>query len=91
MPILRPLLTYNKLEIIYLAEEIGTYDLSIEPYKDCCSIIQSNPRTRSKHNYVSLIEADTLPNYDQLIERTLADAICLEFACGQLIDQQLPD
>ena len=48
LPILRPLLTYDKDEIVSLARRIGTYDLSLEEYKDCCAIITRHPRTRVK-------------------------------------------
>ncbi len=48
LPILRPLLTYDKDEIVALARRIGTYDLSLEEYKDCCAIITRHPRTRLK-------------------------------------------
>jgi len=53
LPILRPLLTYDKDEIIALARRLGTYELSIEEYKDCCAIITSHPRTRVKKEEVS--------------------------------------
>jgi thiamine biosynthesis protein ThiI len=48
LPILRPLLTYDKDEIVSLARSIGTYELSLEEYKDCCAIITRHPRTRVK-------------------------------------------
>jgi len=53
LPILRPLLTFDKDEIIGLARRIGTYDFSIEEYKDCCAIITRHPRTRVKATEVS--------------------------------------
>lgn len=37
-PVIRPVATYDKLEIMDLARKIGTYDISIEPYEDCCTI-----------------------------------------------------
>ncbi len=37
-PILRPLSSFDKLEIIEIAKQIGTYDISILPYEDCCTI-----------------------------------------------------
>lgn len=46
-PILRPLATYDKLEIIQLSEKIGTYETSIRPFNDCCSIyVPKSPVTR---------------------------------------------
>jgi thiamine biosynthesis protein ThiI len=52
-PILRPLLGYDKEEIVSLARRIGTYDLSLEEYKDCCAMITRHPRTRVKGELVS--------------------------------------
>ena len=37
-PIIRPLSTYDKLEIIDIEKKIGSYDISILPYEDCCTI-----------------------------------------------------
>ncbi len=53
MPVLRPLLSYDKEEIVNLAKRIGTYQLSLEEYKDCCAIISRHPRTRAKAVMVS--------------------------------------
>lgn len=53
LPILRPLLTYDKDEIVGLARKIGTYDMSLEEYKDCCAMITRHPRTRLKAELVS--------------------------------------
>jgi tRNA uracil 4-sulfurtransferase len=47
IPIFRPLLTYDKDEIINIAKKIGTYELSIEKYKDCCSLVSQNPLTQT--------------------------------------------
>ena len=46
MPIFRPLLAFDKNEIILLAKKFGTYEISIEDYKDCCSIIVKKPKTK---------------------------------------------
>ena len=48
LAILRPLLTYDKDEIVSLARRIGTYDLSLREYRDCCAMITRHPRTRVK-------------------------------------------
>jgi thiamine biosynthesis protein ThiI len=49
IPILRPLIAMDKTEIIALARQIGTYELSILPYEDCCSLFApKNPKTRPK-------------------------------------------
>lgn len=38
LPVIRPLATFDKTEIIKLSQDIGTYDISIRPYEDCCTI-----------------------------------------------------
>jgi len=44
VPILRPLITYDKKEITQLAKQVGTYDISIEPHMDCCTVfVPSKP------------------------------------------------
>ncbi|HKT21569.1 MAG TPA: tRNA uracil 4-sulfurtransferase ThiI [Nitrososphaerales archaeon] len=53
LPILRPLLTFDKEEIIRMARKVSTYDLSLEEYKDCCAIITRHPRTRVKVDAIS--------------------------------------
>jgi thiamine biosynthesis protein ThiI len=55
LPVYRPLLTYDKEEIIRLAKQIGTYELSLKEYKDCCSIIARHPETSSKPEIVQEI------------------------------------
>lgn len=48
LPVLRPLIAYDKQEIIALARRIGSYAISIEPHQDCCSFLQPEyPATRS--------------------------------------------
>jgi thiamine biosynthesis protein ThiI len=48
LPILRPLIGYDKQEIVDEAREIGTYELSIQPHDDCCSFLMPrNPVTRT--------------------------------------------
>ena len=46
-PILRPLITFDKMEIIALAKKIGTFTTSIEPHEDCCTVfVPANPTTK---------------------------------------------
>lgn len=73
LPILRPLLTYDKVEIVALAKKIGTYDLSLEPYRDCCSLIDRHPKTTSKIEAVQRMEKQFFPDYEEMIQQTLED------------------
>ncbi|MBI3671670.1 tRNA 4-thiouridine(8) synthase ThiI [Candidatus Azambacteria bacterium] len=53
MPILRPLIGDNKNDIIDIATEIGTYEISSQPYEDCCSLFMpSSPETHGKLDMV---------------------------------------
>jgi thiamine biosynthesis protein ThiI len=56
--VLRPLLTYDKVETTGLAQRIGTYDTSILPFDDCCSLfVPAHPATRSRVQDVAPAEA----------------------------------
>lgn len=55
-PIIRPLAVFDKLEIIKISKDIDTYDISIEPYEDCCTIFKpkkprTNPRSKDCEFY----------------------------------------
>lgn len=69
LPILRPLLTYDKNEIINLARGIETYDVSIQDYKDCCSIISRRPSTAASPEKIK--EAEASIDMEKLIAKTL--------------------
>jgi thiamine biosynthesis protein ThiI len=56
VPILRPLIGLDKLEIISIAKAIGTYDISISPGL-CCTIVPSRPATQAKLNDIRAAEA----------------------------------
>ena len=57
LPILRPLSGMNKEDIINRAREIGTYDISIEPYQDCCShFVPVHPETKANMFDIRKIE-----------------------------------
>ncbi|MBA1146936.1 tRNA 4-thiouridine(8) synthase ThiI [Ectothiorhodospiraceae bacterium WFHF3C12] len=86
LPILRPLIGDDKQEIIDLARRIGTYEISIQPYKDCCALISQNPKTRSQAATVAALEKTLFPDYERLIDDSLADAQMLTFDCGELVE-----
>ena len=49
MPVMRPLIGLDKIDIMDLAKDIGTYDKSIEPYEDCCTVfLPKHPATKPK-------------------------------------------
>jgi len=73
LPVIRPLATTDKIEIIKLARKIKTYDISIRPFEDCCTIFTPvNPKTMPKLSEVLAIEAKF--DYASLVEECVAEA-----------------
>ena len=71
-PIIRPLATTDKVEIIKLSKKIGTYDISIRPYEDCCTIFTPKAPKTAPH----LDEAEAFEkkfDYESLIKEALAN------------------
>lgn len=67
MPVLRPLIALDKLEIIEIANKIGTYDTSILPYEDCCTVfLPKFPAIKPKMETIlkaeSALDVETLVN-----------------------------
>lgn len=57
MPVFRPLIGMDKVDIIALANRIDTYELSIQPYEDCCTVFTpKHPRTKPVLKYVEKAE-----------------------------------
>ena len=70
MPVIRPVATYDKLEIIDIANKINTYETSILPYEDCCTIfVPKHPVI--KPELEKAVEYENAFNYNELIEECL--------------------
>lgn len=70
MPVLRPLVTYDKIDIIKMAKHIDCYDISIRPFEDCCTIFApKNPKTKPALDKV--IEYEAKFDYEAMIEEAL--------------------
>ena len=71
-PVIRPLATTDKTEIIKISKKIGTYDISIRPYEDCCTIFTPKaPKTSPHLDEVEALEKKF--DYDSLIKEALAN------------------
>ena len=58
MPVMRPLIAMDKVDIMDKAREIGTYDISIQPYEDCCTVfLPKHPVTKPKLERIEKSEA----------------------------------
>lgn len=72
IPVIRPLACFDKLEIIEIAKRIDTYDISILPYEDCCTIFVPehpviNPEKKKCEEYEKLI------NYEEMIYKAIKE------------------
>lgn len=70
LPVLRPVLSYDKTEIIKIAEDIDTYNLSILPYEDCCTVF-TPPSPKTKPNLEKATKYEGWLDVDGLMERAL--------------------
>ncbi|PPE06138.1 tRNA uracil 4-sulfurtransferase ThiI [Williamsoniiplasma lucivorax] len=74
LPILRPLLTYDKEEIVLISKKIGTYETSILPFDDACSMfVPKNPVTKPKLREAEFNEKDLL--WEELLQHTVDNLI----------------
>lgn len=69
-PVLRPVATMDKTEIIKLAEEIGTFDLSIKPFEDCCTIF-APPRPKTKPKLEEARKLESRLDVEGLLQRAM--------------------
>lgn len=70
MPVLRPLIAFDKIDIIDISRKIDTYETSILPYEDCCTVFL--PKFPAiKPNLERVIKAESKLNVEELIEEAL--------------------
>lgn len=72
MPVFRPLIGMDKNEVIEIARKIGTFETSILPYEDCCTVfVAKHPKTRPQLE--KIIESECKLNVEELIEKAIKD------------------
>ena len=72
MPVMRPLIAMDKIDIIAKAQEIGTFETSIEPYEDCCTVfLPKHPTTRPQLDKIEI--SDSKLDIDALVESAIAE------------------
>lgn len=75
LPILRPLICFDKDEIVHLAKQIETYQISILPYEDCCTVfVPSHPTI--KPNLTTVLAEEKKLNFDALVENCYQTVEC---------------
>ncbi len=69
LPVYRPVIGFDKQEIVDVAEKIGTFETSILPYEDCCTIfVAKHPVTKPNLNVIQRSERHLAEKIDELIE-----------------------
>lgn len=73
MPVYRPLIGFDKMEIVDIAEKIDSYETSILPYEDCCTIfVAKHPVTKPNLNIIKRHEQNLQEGIEELVEKALA-------------------
>ena len=73
--ILRPLAAMDKQDIVDIAKKIGTFEISIRPYEDCCTLfVAKHPENKPNTKAIERIEAKLEPQLIPLLENALAQA-----------------
>ena len=72
MPVFRPVIGFDKQEIVDVAEKIGTYETSIQPYEDCCTIfVAKHPVTKPNLGIIRRSEENLQEKIDELVEQAI--------------------
>jgi tRNA uracil 4-sulfurtransferase len=89
-PILRPLVMMDKTDIIELAQQIDTYDISIRPYEDCCTIfVPSSPKTKPKLDKVEHFES--FVDFEPYIQKAVDNTELMIIRPGESLKQNVAE
>ncbi|KOY78312.1 putative tRNA sulfurtransferase [Apilactobacillus kunkeei] len=82
VPVLKPLLSMDKTEIIKIAEKIDTYDLSIMPFEDCCTVF-TPPAPKTKPDLEKTRACEKLIDVEGLMQRSLDQVKIIDIKPGE--------
>ena len=72
MPVYRPLIGFDKQDIVDISEKIGTYETSILPYEDCCTIfVAKHPVTKPNLNVIRHSEEKLVEKIDEMVQTAI--------------------
>ncbi|MBO7338455.1 MAG: tRNA 4-thiouridine(8) synthase ThiI [Lachnospiraceae bacterium] len=72
LPVYRPLIGFDKQDIVDVAEKIGTYETSIQPFEDCCTIfVAKHPVTKPNPKYIRRHEEKLGEKMEELVNKAL--------------------
>ena len=87
MPVIRPVACMDKLEIVNLAKKIDTYDISILPFEDCCTVfVPKHPVINPKLNKAE--EYEKRFDYNRLIDKAIDNIITITISDEEELDKK---
>ena len=85
MPVIRPLATYDKLDIIKISKEIECFKTSIKPFEDCCTVyVPKRPTTAPNLERCEFYESKY--DFDKLVDKTVADVKTIKLSAKEHLD-----
>ena len=84
LPVYRPLIGFDKMDIVDISEKINTYETSILPYEDCCTIfVAKHPVTKPNLNVIKKHEENLSKKIDELVKAALDSDDVIEVRCDK--------
>lgn len=91
MPVYRPLIAFDKQDIIGISEKIGTYETSIEPYEDCCTIfVAKHPVTKPLLHVIEKSEKKLVGSVEELVEKAKKSVRIINVTSSRIYDKGTP-
>ncbi len=79
LPVFRPLIAFDKEDIVTIAKKIDTYETSILPYEDCCTtFVAKHPVTKPRVDVIRRSEEALMGQIEEMVERALAEDEVIE-------------
>ncbi len=75
LPVFRPLIAYDKEDIVTISKQIDTYETSIQPFEDCCTIfVAKHPVTKPNINVIKRSEQKLMEQIDEMVDKAIETA-----------------
>ena len=79
LPVYRPVIAFDKQDIVDIAEKINTYETSIQPYEDCCTIfVAKHPVTKPYLHIIERSEKKLTGIIEELVEKAINETEIIE-------------
>ena len=91
MPVYRPLIGFDKNEIIRISEKIDTYETSILPFEDCCTIfVAKHPVTKPLLHVIEKSEKKLEGSVEELVEKAKKSVRIINVTSSRIYDKGTP-